>query len=614
MEASADQILGAELATRLQCRLVSVEELLDAYDSAKQLIARASRADLVGLLRGKDRNALGPSLRAFRRRGDLPDWVEADVTHLIAATVARTEVKQGRQQKRRGSTTRPWSWNSREANRKQRVDEEDVELEQPAPVSDVELEHPPEDEECECELPPVPDDSMLEWPPGVAQDDDVFLEVPVVEGGRKKQRSSKRPDKVIGQATVWQLEQRGIHSNPEVGKVVANCVEMLNSLVAADRGQRKAIGPELTAVRTRDLLGELLRRVPVSSTDSSNRVAVTSSLAGALCGIPARRAMHHHKTYLRGACEFPTSTSTNAVRTAPSAPVESERTAPSAPLESELEAAQLRVGRAVLAAAVEGRSRASQVREMHRLRIAGCDVGRSLHSERFTEVFEFCMAMVTRKLEDRAMRALVPALGIRSDFGLFADGATIGKIFKSVRSTVLLVGAFFSTPADPRNDTSDILIGAPSEGLDGRALALTQVVRKCIRAAPWHMDDSTIRASLAVVGTDGQYAAGERSKHKPVDAFGPIFTLVGRTPRVHWDHFHRLDHAGNNAIRASAPATEIMQLLHDLESNFGHGQGRLLHRGVTDFLGAAQLSHKHPGGHEAQNVFLSDFPESEDNI
>ena len=160
----------------------------------------------------------------------------------------------------------------------------------------------------------------------------------------------------------------------------------------------------------------------------------------------------------------------------------------------------------------------------------------------------------------------------------------------------MLVGAFFSTPAHPTRDISDILIGAPSEGVDGRVLALTQVVRQCIGAAPWMLGDSTIRASLAVVGTDGQYAAGERSKHTPVDAFGPIFTRAGRAPRVHWDHFHRLDHAGNNAIRASAPATEVMQLLHDLEANFGHGQGRALHRGVNDFLGAAQLAHKHPGG------------------
>ena len=339
-----------------------------------------------------------------------------------------------------------------------------------------------------------------------------------------------------------------------------------------------------------------------AGTDSSNRVALSARVAGALCGMPARRARHHHTTYLRSACEFSTSARRSPVHTAPSAP-----------LESELELAQLRIGRAVLAAAVEGRSRASALREMHRLRIAGCDVGRSLHSERFIEVFEFCMALVTRNMQDNAMRALVPALGIRSDFGLFADGATIGKIYKSVRSSVLLVGAFFSTPAHPTHDISDVLIGAPSEGVDGRALALTQVVRQCIGAAPWEMGDSTIRASLAVVGTDGQYAAGERSKHTPVDAFGPIFTRAGRTPRVHWDHFHRLDHAGNNAIRASAPATEVMRLLHDLEANFGHGQGRALHRAVNDFLGVAQLSHMCPGGCEAQKVLFSDSRETEDN-
>ena len=139
---TADQTLGADLASRLQSRLASTQELLDAYESAKQLIARASRADLLGLLRGKDRNALGPSLRAFKRRGDLPEWVEADVTNLIEATVALARSHP----RSLAPTQRP-----REANRKQRVD--DVELEQPAPVSDVELEHPPEDEECKFELP-----------------------------------------------------------------------------------------------------------------------------------------------------------------------------------------------------------------------------------------------------------------------------------------------------------------------------------------------------------------------------------------------------------------------------------------------------------------------------
>ena len=124
------------------------------------------------------------------------------------------------------------------------------------------------------------------------------------------------------------------------------------------------------------------------------------------------------------------------------------------------------------------------------------------------------------------------------------------------------------------------------------------------------MGDRTIRASLAVVGTDGLYAAGERSKHKPVDVFGPIFTRAGRTPRVHWAHFHRMDHTGNNASRASALATEAMQLLHDLEANFGHGQGRAPHRGVSDFLGAPQLPHMYPGGCEAQKMLLSDSCET----
>ena len=137
---TADKILGAELATRLQCRIAGTEELLGTYQSAKQLIARASRDDLVGLLRGKGPNALGPSLRAFGRRRDLPEWVEADVTQLIAATVARSHGKQKRQ-RAAAPTQRP-----RQANRKQSGD--DVELEQPANVSDVEVEHPPQDEDC----------------------------------------------------------------------------------------------------------------------------------------------------------------------------------------------------------------------------------------------------------------------------------------------------------------------------------------------------------------------------------------------------------------------------------------------------------------------------------
>ena len=120
----------------------------------------------------------------------------------------------------------------------------------------------------------------------------------------------------------------------------------------------------------------------------------------------------------------------------------------------------------------------------------------------------------------------------------------------------MIVGAFFSTPEHPVSDMSDILIGAPSEGVDGRALALTQVVRQCIGAAPWQMDDRIIRASLAVLGTDGQYAAGERSRHTPVDVSGPIFSR--------WE----------NASRALGPFSQIGPRRQQCHSRF-----RPSHRG-----------------------------------
>ena len=151
-------------------------------------------------------------------------------------------------------------------------------------------------------------------PLGVTQDDGAFLELPATraQGGRKQHRTIKCPDKLVGQAKVWRLEQRGIQSSPEVGKVVGNCVEVLRGLLIAGRGQRQEMGPELASVRSRDLLGELARRLP-ASTESYDRVDLSARVVGALCSIPPRRARHHHKTYMRSAM----STSTIAVRTAP---------------------------------------------------------------------------------------------------------------------------------------------------------------------------------------------------------------------------------------------------------------------------------------------------------
>ena len=287
---TADELLGAELATRLQCRVAGTEELLATYESAKQLIERTDRAGLAILLKGKDSNALGPSLRKFGRRPDLPEWVAADVTHLIAATVARSKGE-----KRALAPTQ----HPRPANRQ-------LALEEPAPDGDVELEHPVlpiQEEDCkskeatQCKSK-VPTQSPL-W----TQDQHGFLELPRVPGRKHRRTStSKRPDKHVGQATLWQLEQRGIISNPEVGKVVGNCVEMLTRLVSPEaRDRRRTVGPDyLAAVRTRELVEELARRLPAGlGPGPETNVNLSARVAGTLCGIPAKRARRHHITYLK---------------------------------------------------------------------------------------------------------------------------------------------------------------------------------------------------------------------------------------------------------------------------------------------------------------------------
>ena len=83
------------------------------------------------------------------------------------------------------------------------------------------------------------------------------------------------------------------------------------------------------------------------------------------------------------------------------------------------------------------------------MRAAGVGFGTKFFNSEFVQVFEHCLAQVSQHMLGRVMVQAVASLGIRSDFGLLADSATIGKVFRSVRGTVLLIGAFFSTPSHP---------------------------------------------------------------------------------------------------------------------------------------------------------------------
>ena len=65
-------------------------------------------------------------------------------------------------------------------------------------------------------------------------------------------------------------------------------------------------------------------------------------------------------------------------------------------------------------------------RTIHRLRLAGLDIGTKYDTAHFVERVEFLGAMADQALQARDLSACLPALGIPSDLSLIFDGVSIG--------------------------------------------------------------------------------------------------------------------------------------------------------------------------------------------
>ena len=104
------------------------------------------------------------------------------------------------------------------------------------------------------------------------------------------------------------------------------------------------------------------------------------------------------------------------------------------------------------------------------------------------------------------------------------------------------------------------------------------------------------------------------SKHEPNHCLDLLFEKIGRRPRVGWDGFHRINHAGVASMRSSEEATEFFAVLHELQPQFGYGQGRSAARAVADVMGIRMCRHRHGGGtrkfiylSKAVDSFLNNF-------
>lgn len=92
--------------------------------------------------------------------------------------------------------------------------------------------------------------------------------------------------------------------------------------------------------------------------------------------------------------------------------------------------------RQCLGNAARGRPQSDFTADLARLKAAGVEVGEKFLGRYFTTAVEHAGACVVREAASHFQRRLLPSLDIPSDVELFFDAGTIGRVFKSVRSTV----------------------------------------------------------------------------------------------------------------------------------------------------------------------------------
>ena len=94
--------------------------------------------------------------------------------------------------------------------------------------------------------------------------------------------------------------------------------------------------------------------------------------------------------------------------------------------------------RTALGNAVLGRSRRDFLTDMARYRLAGLHLGTKYLNRDFPSAVEHIGGLAVSKLAAKFVNAVLPGLGIPSDIELFFDPGTIGKVFKAVRSSVMV--------------------------------------------------------------------------------------------------------------------------------------------------------------------------------
>ena len=165
---------------------------------------------------------------------------------------------------------------------------------------------------------------------------------------------------------------------------------------------------------------------------------------------------------------------------------------------------------AVVSNAVKGRPHADYLRDLALIRACKPDaLPEKCLNWTFPRAIEYVTLQVVRRRLHDVLDSDLPALGIKGDFTAFMDGGTIGRLFRSCRSSLLVLGVTLTVADTKYDEDSDCICIDALPCLDGRAEAVCGQALNVFNKNTWHVTKQQLAARLAAFGADGEYAEGE---------------------------------------------------------------------------------------------------------
>lgn len=241
------------------------------------------------------------------------------------------------------------------------------------------------------------------------------------------------------------------------------------------------------------------------------------------------------------------------------------------------------------------------VREAQRLSLAGVHVAGIANYE-FSRMAVSFAAMVLTQMDAEDFNAILPGLGIPSDFSGLADPVSLGVGVRSRHDTLCVLCLNIISRWTGCSYTPMHSAPAMPHGAHGGEM-MANLLLSAFTAHPAHWEIGILRARMAsVCGDGGLCEGGPEHRHNSSRAAEILWRRVhgGLSPDTLdctvWDPFHRVDNAAWRAIRRVPLAVRLFDTSRQLDHLFAQSEGVLVYRGAAEYLGEEATSVKAPGG------------------